>query len=94
MPRISAEQLCKLQKKHVTDEAIGAIFGITRQAVHRLRQAYGIPPVEERHGRRNAEILRLYRKGASGIAIAKQYGISISQCFRVLGGSRKKARKK
>ncbi len=90
MARITADQLRKLQKKHVTDEAIGAIFGVTRQAIHRLRRQYGIEAVPERHDRRNAEILQHYKKGMPGIELAKRYGISVSQCFRILDSQKKK----
>jgi hypothetical protein len=48
MAKISKDQLVKLQKKYITDHAIGKLFGISRQAVHQLRNKYGIPPVEEK----------------------------------------------
>jgi len=49
MAKINKSQLIKLQSKYVTDDAIGKLYGISRQAVHQLRNAYGIPPVEEKH---------------------------------------------
>lgn len=94
MARITADQLRKLQKKHVTDEAIGAIFGVTRQAIHRLRQQYEIASVPARHDRRNTEILHHYNKGISGIELAKRYGISVSQCFRILDAQKQKKKKR
>ena len=42
MARIGKNQLIKLQKKYKTDEAIAKLYGITRQAVHRIRNKYGI----------------------------------------------------
>ena len=37
MAKINKSQLIKLQGKYVTDDAIGKLYGISRQAVHRLR---------------------------------------------------------
>ncbi len=65
MARISKEQLEKLQKNYKTDEAIGPIPGISRQAVHWLRTRYGIAPVRDKHKVRDNEILRYYREGLS-----------------------------
>ena len=45
MARITKSQLVTLQKKLKRDAAIGAEFGITRQAVHQLRKKYGIVSV-------------------------------------------------
>ncbi len=65
MARISKEQLEKLQKNYKTDEAIGKLFGISRQAVHQLRTRYGITQVQDKHKVRDDEILRYYREGIS-----------------------------
>jgi len=37
MSKITKQELIKLQKSLVTDEAIGEKFGITRQAIHQMR---------------------------------------------------------
>ena len=47
MARVTKAQLIKLQKQLKVDEAIGAKFGITRQAIHQLRQKYGIPRIPD-----------------------------------------------
>jgi predicted DNA-binding protein YlxM (UPF0122 family) len=84
MARISKGQLEKLQKKYKTDEAIGKLFRISRQAVHQLRVKYGIDPVEERNTERDLEIVKHYRQGVSGIKLAGKFNISISQAYRII----------
>lgn len=82
--RISRDQFVRLQKRYHTDQAIARLFGITRQAVHQLRNRYALDPVMDRHRRRNDDIARLYREGLSGERIARRYRISVSQVFRIL----------
>jgi Mor family transcriptional regulator len=52
--------------------------------VHQLRNAYGIPPIEEKHKARNTEIVKLYKKGMSCVKIAQKYKLSISQTYRII----------
>lgn len=89
MARITKAELIKLQKKYKTDAAIGAQFGITRQAVHQLRKKYGIPSSIADNPKRNAEIVKAYKSGVSGIELAKKYGLSISQTYRIINESTK-----
>jgi DNA invertase Pin-like site-specific DNA recombinase len=84
MARISKSQLLKLQKKYHTDQAIGELFSITRQAVHQLRLKYSLEPVPEKNGERDTEIVRLYKEGVAGTRIAKRYDLSVSQVYRVI----------
>jgi hypothetical protein len=84
MARISKGQLEKLQKKYKTDEAIGKLFGISRQAVHQLRTRYGITPVQDKHEDRDSEILRQYERGLSGIKLARKFKLSNSQAYRII----------
>ena len=92
MARISKGQLEKLQKKYATDEAVGNLFGISRQAVHQLREKYGIPPVKDRNCARDGEIRRLFGQGVAGAAIARRFRLSVSQTYRIidLPGSKKR----
>jgi hypothetical protein len=85
MARISKSQLEKLQKKYKTDEAIGKLFRISRQAVHQLRDKYGIDPVGDKHRERDDEVRRQYGQGTSGIMLAKKFRLSISQTYRIIG---------
>jgi hypothetical protein len=85
MARISKSQLEKLQKKYKTDESVGKLFNISRQAVHQLRNKYGIAPVGDKHRERNEEVRRLYGQGTSGIALARKFGLSVSQTYRIIG---------
>jgi Mor family transcriptional regulator len=84
MARISKGQLEKLQKKYKTDESIGKLFGISRQAVHQLRTKHAIAPVEDKHRDRDREIVALYKGGVSGTALAKKFKLSVSQTYRII----------
>jgi DNA invertase Pin-like site-specific DNA recombinase len=97
MARISKTQLIKLQKTLVTDAAVGEKFGITRQAVHQLRKKYGIESSLVDNPERNAKIIALYKKGSTGITLAKKFDLSISQAYRIIneaGSGKKKPAKK
>jgi DNA-directed RNA polymerase specialized sigma subunit len=87
MARISKSQLLKLQKKYKTDESIGKLFGISRQAVHQLRTKYELTPVEDKYSKRNDEIVSLYMEGMAGARIAKRYKLSISQVYRIINAA-------
>ena len=58
MPRISKEELLKLQKTLKTDTLIGQKYGIARQAVHQIRQLYGISVIRKNTTERNNRIVR------------------------------------
>ena len=94
MARISKAQLIKLQKSLKTDQRIGEKFGITRQAVHQMRNVYGIPSNIAKNKERNAKIVKAYKAGTSGTAIAKKFGLSISQTYRVINAGKKAKPKK
>ena len=91
MARISKTELIKLQKKLTTDDAIGKKFGITRQAVHQLRKKYDIESVLAKNEQRNKEIITAYKSGKPGTSISKKFGLSVSQTYRVINETRKKA---
>jgi peroxiredoxin len=88
MAKISKSQLEKLQKKYKTDDAIGKLFGITRQAVHQLRTKYEIPPMLEKNKDRDDEIAEQYNSGVPGTTLAKKYKLSISQTYRIINESK------
>jgi len=93
MARITKAQLEKLQKKFVTDAAIGEQFGITRQAVHQLRKKYGIESSLSDNPERNSDILKAYEAGSSGTALAKKFKLSISQTYRIINENKKPVKK-
>ncbi|MBD3345627.1 MAG: hypothetical protein GF401_11245 [Chitinivibrionales bacterium] len=95
MARISKNQLIKLQKKYKTDDAIGKLYGITRQAVHQLRTKHGIAPVADKHKERDADIIKLYKNNVPGTKIAQKHKLSISQTYRIINSAKgaKKGRK-
>jgi DNA invertase Pin-like site-specific DNA recombinase len=90
MAKVSKSQLIALQKKLTTDEAIGKKFGITRQAIHQLRNKYGIASNYANNPVRNKKIISLYKKGTSGTAIADKTGLSVSQTYRIINTAGKK----
>ncbi|MDO5576628.1 MAG: hypothetical protein Q4F84_06070 [Fibrobacter sp.] len=87
--RISKSQLLKLQKKYHTDDAIGQLFGISRQAVQYLRKKYGIAPVDNKCEKRNQELIEEYNRGVVGTKLAKKYNLSITQIYRIIHMSKK-----
>ncbi len=93
MARIGNQQLIKLQAKYKTDDAIGNLFGITRQAVHQLRIKYGIGAVEDKHAERNREIVRAYKSGMPGTKLARRFKLSVSQAYRIIRGEEPRTRK-
>lgn len=94
MARISKGQLEKLQKKYKTDDAIGKLFRISRQAVHQLRVKYGIDPVEDKNTVRDKEMKGLFNQGVSGIKLARKFKLSISQTYRIINLQNEKSGKK
>jgi len=84
MAKVNKEQLIKLQKTLITDTAIGEKFGISRQAIHQMRVKYGINANTAKNKERNAKIISLYKKNKTGIAIAKDLDLSISQVYRII----------
>jgi Mor family transcriptional regulator len=97
MSKITKQELIKLQKSLVTDEAIGEKFGITRQAVHQMRKKFGIESRYIKNPKRNAGIVAAYKKGISAADLAKKFEQSISQTYRILnaaGVKKKQAGKK
>ena len=95
MARISKAELIRLQKKHRRDQAIGDLYGITRQAVHQLRKKYGVSSVIADNPSRNKQIREQYKGGKSVSAIAKKNKLSISYTYRIIAESKRtKAKKK
>jgi DNA invertase Pin-like site-specific DNA recombinase len=96
MARITKQELIKLQKKYTTDAKIGEVFGITRQAIHQLRKKYDLGSSIADNPERNAEIIKMYKTGKSGTALAKKFDLSISQTYRIINDSKpvKKSKKK
>jgi transposase len=85
--------LIKLQKKLKTDAKIGEQFGISRQAVHQLRKKYGIESVIAKNVERNQKIVKAYKSGVSGTALAKKFKLSISQTYRIINEAKKGKKK-
>ena len=94
MPRLTKPQLQKLQKELKTDAAIGEKYGISRQAIHQLRQKYRLPYLKNKNLERNAEIVSAYKKGQTGVQIAKKFKLSASQAYRIIAKLNKKSKKR
>lgn len=82
--RISKALLLQLQMFLKTDQAIGARFGATRQAVQILRKKHGIGYVRDKHPVRDARILALRLSGLSCTAISEKTGLSSTQVLKVI----------
>jgi DNA invertase Pin-like site-specific DNA recombinase len=86
----SKTELVKLQKSLGTDEAIAKKLKVTRQAIHQLRQKYGIESRYAKNPKRNQEMVSLFKAGKTGTEIAKKFGVSVSQTYRLIGNAKKK----
>jgi Mor family transcriptional regulator len=93
MAKISKSQFVALQKKHRMDSAIARALGVTRQAVYQMRTKFGLKSIKADNRARNAEIVKAYKAGASGTAIATKFKLSVSQTYRVITGASDKAKK-
>jgi len=94
MAKITKPQFVALQKKHVTDTAVAAALGVSRQAVHHLRAKFGIMSSVPDVRARNAAMVEAYMDGETGVSIAHRYRLSISQTYRILDAALNKAKKK
>ncbi len=83
-PRLAKDELIRLQKTLVTDGAIGERFRVSANAVLLMRKKYGIPAIYPNNAKRNAKIIALSRKGMTGTAIAKKFGMSISYACKII----------
>jgi DNA invertase Pin-like site-specific DNA recombinase len=97
MPKISREELIKLQKLLVSDVAIAKHLGVSQPYVHHIRKIYGIPSRFAENAQRNNEIAALYLSGMKASDIAKRFGLRPGRVYQITGdaGARKeKTRKK
>jgi hypothetical protein len=93
MAKLSKQQLVALQKKLGTDQAIGDKVGVTRQAIHQLRNKYGIDSLIAKNAERNTKIVSLYKGGKTGTDISKKFDLSVSQTYRIISLTGKKKKK-
>ncbi|GBU21109.1 hypothetical protein R80B4_00998 [Fibrobacteres bacterium R8-0-B4] len=94
VPKVTKGQLCKLQKTLKTDERIGQELNMSRQAVHQLRKRLGVAAASTEKPERDAEIAEAYIAGETGIAIAKRFGMSISQTYRIINSANGKGKRR
>jgi DNA invertase Pin-like site-specific DNA recombinase len=90
MAVVSKNELIKLQKSLGTDLAIAKKFKVTRQAIQQFRQKYGIDSRYANNPQRNKEMVSLFKAGKTGREIAKKFGVSRSQTYRLIGETRGK----
>ena len=81
---IGKKDLIKMQKEYGPDTKIGKMLHMSRQAVHQARNKYGIKPIPNHHKERNGKIVKAYNKGKTGIEIAREFNLSVSQAYRII----------
>ena len=87
---LTRARLVKYVEKGLNDTQIGSAFGSTRQAVHQLRKKWNINSNRAKNPSRNKEIRQLYKtRYYNGMMLAELYGLSISQTYRIINGSKK-----
>lgn len=89
MALTSKSDLVRLQKTLRTDQAIAKKFGVTRQAIHQLRAKYSIPSRRALNPARDKKVIAMYKGDTTGIDIAKKFGLSVSQTYRILSSKKK-----
>jgi DNA invertase Pin-like site-specific DNA recombinase len=89
MSLASKSELIRLQNTLKTDEAIAKKFRVTRQAIHQLRAKYGIASRRALNPARDKKVVAMYKSGKTGIEIAKKFGLSVSQTYRILSTKKK-----
>src|SRR5271157_1762954 len=88
MALVSKIELIKLQKSLGKDKVIAKKLGVTRQAIQKLRQKYGIKSIYANNAKRNQEIYSLYTKGKPAIEVAKKFGLTVSHTWALIAGVR------
>ena len=88
MALVSKIELIKLQKSLGKDKVIAKKLGVTRQAIQKLRQKYGIKSIYANNAKRNQEIYSLYTKGKPAIEIANKFGLTVSHTWALIAGVR------
>jgi DNA invertase Pin-like site-specific DNA recombinase len=77
-------KLLRLQKFYKTDQAIGDLFGVTRQTVHQWRMKYGIKSLRDKIEARNYLIKKGFKAGMSVEKLSIKYNLSLSQTYRAI----------
>jgi DNA invertase Pin-like site-specific DNA recombinase len=83
MPRVSKEELIKLQKTLQTDVAIAKKLGMCPSSVYKMRKTFAITSRFSVNITRNAQIIELYSKGTIGDIIADKFGITPSMVSKI-----------
>lgn len=87
MAKITKAQFRILQKKLLRDSYIAKELGVSRQAVYQMRMKFGLKSLVPDHRARNAAIVKAYKAGETGLAIAGKFDISASQVYRVINAT-------
>jgi DNA-directed RNA polymerase specialized sigma subunit len=85
-PKLNPDVVRQKIRDKWTDQAIGAIFGISRQAIYQFRKKSSIPKVAGRLEKRNKGIRKMRASGNNLADIAKKYRLSLSQVHRIVKG--------
>ena len=85
-PKLNPDMVRQKIKNKWTDQAIGALFGISRQAIYQFRKKSSIPKVTGRLDKRNKSICKMRASGNNLADIARKYRLSLSQVHRIVKG--------
>lgn len=87
MISIGESQLKQLQQKYGSDRAIADLYGVSRQTIFLLRKKYSIPALANKFDIRNRRIVSLYKNGVAPMKIALEFGVSLTQIYRIISPS-------
>ena len=77
-------KLLRLQKFYKTDQAIGDLFGVTRQSVNHWRMKHGIKSLRDKIEARNYLIKKGFKSGIPVARLSIKYKLSLSQTYRAI----------
>ena len=84
---VTKKLLIAMQKRFKTDEMIGLFLGgVTRQAVHQMRNKFGVPSLRAANIDRNKEILRQAKAGECKLYLAGKFKMSVTSIYRICRG--------
>ena len=83
-PKVDIEILKQKHGEKWTDDAIGRLFGASRQAVYQLRKRIGLKNVKGRFARRDRAIIRMRKEKRTIKEISEKYNLSESRTWTIL----------
>lgn len=91
LSNLNKKELLRLQDKYKSDQEIGNVFGVTRQAIQLKRKKYGIKKnfITDKNIDRNKEICRLRKEGQAIVYLCWNFELSSQRVYAIIKNGRK-----